>query len=54
MIADRYNYAPWGNLVFYYAGCHYAPGLNRLGRLDNGIEPLMTRGEFPARIRPVS
>lgn len=24
-----------------------------LGRLDGGIEPLLTRGEFPLRIAPV-
>ncbi len=44
---DLAYYAPWGNLVFYYAPYHYAPGLIRLGRLTTGIKPLMTRGEYP-------
>ncbi len=50
-IGDLCYYAPWGNLVLYYAGYRYAPGLIRLGRLDDGIEPLLTRGEFPASVR---
>lgn len=47
---DICYYAPWGNIVFYYAGYRYDPGLIRLGRLDGGIDPLMTRGTFPLRI----
>lgn len=50
-VGDLCYYAPWGNLVFYYAGYHYSSGLIRLGRLDSGIQPLRTRGEFPVRIR---
>jgi len=48
---DLCYYAPWGNLVFYYAGYRYSRGLIRLGRLDKGIEPLLTRGEFRLRVR---
>ncbi|WP_341991940.1 cyclophilin-like fold protein [Azorhizobium sp. AG788] len=48
---DLAYYAPWGNLVFYYAPYHYSPGLIRLGRLTTGIKPLMTRGEFPLLAR---
>nr|WP_250152495.1 cyclophilin-like fold protein [Ancylobacter radicis] len=44
---DIAYFAPWGNLVFYYADYHYWPGLIRLGRLDGGITPLLTRGQFP-------
>jgi hypothetical protein len=44
---DLAYYAPWGNLVFYHAGYHYSQGLIRLGRLDGGIKPLLTRGQFP-------
>lgn len=51
---DLCYYAPWGNLVFYYAGYRYSKGLIRLGRLDGGIEPLLTRGEFPVRIEPAN
>lgn len=48
---DLAYYAPWGNLVFYYAPYRYSPGLIRLGRLTTGIKPLMTRGEFPLLAR---
>nr|WP_255628094.1 cyclophilin-like fold protein [Phyllobacterium sp. KW56] len=51
---DLCYYAPWGNLVFYYAGYRYSKGLIRLGRLDGAIEPLLTRGEFPVRIEPAN
>lgn len=51
---DLCYYAPWGNLVFFYAGYRYSSGLIRLGRLDGGVEPLLTRGEFPLRIEPLS
>ena len=47
---DLCYYAPWGNLAFFYASYRYSSGLIRLGRLDGGIEPLLTRGEFPLRI----
>ncbi|WP_246519774.1 cyclophilin-like fold protein [Ancylobacter lacus] len=44
---DLAYYAPWGNLVFYYASYRYSPGLIRLGRLEGGVTPLLTRGRFP-------
>ena len=44
---DFCYYAPWGNLVFFYASYRYSRGLIRLGRLDEGIDPLLTKGEFP-------
>ena len=47
---DLCYYAPWGNLVFYYAGYRFSRGLIRLGRLDNGVAPLLSRGKFPLRI----
>lgn len=47
---DIAYYAPWGNLVFYYGSYRYSKGLIRLGRFDDGFEPLLTRGEFPLRI----
>ena len=46
-VGDLCYYAPWGNLVFYYDSYRYSPGLIRLGRLDGGIQPLLTRGKFP-------
>ena len=45
-VGDLAYYAPWGNLVFYYAPYRYSPGLIRLGRLDGGVLPLMDRGKF--------
>jgi hypothetical protein len=47
---DLCYYAPWGNLAFFYARYSYSRGLIRLGRLDHGFEPLLTRGKFPLRI----
>jgi hypothetical protein len=47
---DLCYYAPWGNLAFFYAGYRYSSGLIRLGRLDGGVSPLLTRGKFPLRI----
>ncbi|WP_020572906.1 cyclophilin-like fold protein [Rhizobium leguminosarum] len=48
---DLCYYAPWGNLVFYYGHYRYDSGLIRLGRLDDGFEPLLTRGKFPLKVR---
>lgn len=46
-VGDLAYYAPWGNLVFYHGHYRYSPGLIRLGRIDDGFKPLMTRGKFP-------
>lgn len=51
---DLCYYAPWGNLVMYYAGYRYSRGLIRLGRIEGGIAPLLVRGEFPLRIDRLS
>jgi hypothetical protein len=51
---DLGYYAPWGNLAFFYAGYRYSGGLIRLGRLDAGVEPLLTRGAFPLRAERAS
>jgi hypothetical protein len=51
---DLCYYAPWGNLVFFYDNYRYSNGLIRLGRLDNGFEPLLTKGKFPLRIELLS
>ena len=51
---DICYYAPWGNLVLYYADYKYSNGLVRLGRLNGGIEPLLTRGKFPLHIEFLS
>ena len=49
-VGDLCYYAPRGNLVFYYGHYRYASGLIRLGRLDDGVHPLMTRGRFDLRV----
>lgn len=53
-VGDLCYYAPWGNLVMYYAPYRWSRGLIRLGRLDGGIAPLMVRGEFPLRAEALS
>lgn len=50
---DFAYYAPWGNLVFYFAPYRYSSGLIRLGRIEGSSEPLKTRGEFPLRIERI-
>lgn len=51
---DICYYAAGGNLVFYYADYNYLNVLVRLGRLDCGIEPLLTKGKFPLHIQLLS
>jgi hypothetical protein len=50
---DVAYYAPWGNLVFFHDAYRYSKGLIRLGRFDDGFEPLLVRGDFPLRIERV-
>jgi hypothetical protein len=50
---DLCYYAPWGNLAFFHADYRYSKGLIRLGRLDEGVLPLKTRGKFPLHIERV-
>lgn len=47
---DLCYYIPWGNLAFFHDRYSSSRDLIRLGRLDRGIEPLLTRGEFPLHI----
>ena len=47
---DLCYYAPWGNLVLYYAPYRYASGLIRLGRLHDWETPLKTKGRHPVRV----
>jgi hypothetical protein len=47
---DLCYYAPWGNLALFHSGYQYSSGLIRLGRFDDGFEPLLMRGEFPLHI----
>ena len=53
-IGDLCYYVPWGNIIFYYRDYSPDSSVIRLGRLDGGIKPLMTRGTFPLRIRAAS
>ena len=50
---DVCYYVPWGNLAFFYNGYESSRDLVRLGRLDDGVEPLLTRGEYPLRIERI-
>ena len=50
---DLCYYIPWGNLAFFYDSYRSTSDLIRLGPLDAGVEPLLTRGEFPLRIEPI-
>jgi hypothetical protein len=50
---DLCYYVPWGNLAFFHGAYESTRDLVRLGRLDGGVEPLLTRGEFPLRIELV-
>ncbi|REG28354.1 hypothetical protein ATH84_106318 [Paracoccus versutus] len=47
---DLCYYAPWGNLALFHSPYRWSRGLIRLGRLDGGHEPLLTRGEHPLRV----
>lgn len=49
---DLCYFKPWGNLALFY-GDYRWDGLIRLGRFDNGFEPLLVRGEFPVRIERI-
>jgi hypothetical protein len=47
---DLCYYVPWGNLAFFRGSYDSTRDLVRLGRLDGGVRPLLTRGEFSLRI----
>ncbi|WEX91057.1 cyclophilin-like fold protein [Sinorhizobium garamanticum] len=51
---DLCYYIPWGNLAFFYGNYVSTRDLIRLGRIDGGVEPLLTRGEFPLHIERLS
>ena len=50
---DLCYFVPWGNLAFFHGPYESTRDLVRLGRLDGGVQPLLTRGEFPVRITAV-
>lgn len=47
---DICYYAPWGNLALFHSTYLWSPGLIRLGRLDDGVQPLLIKGEHHLRI----
>ncbi len=49
---DLCYFKPWGNLALFYAGYRWN-GLVRLGRIDNGFDPLLVRGEYPVHIERI-
>jgi hypothetical protein len=50
MPGDLAYYAPWGNLAFFHSIYRYSKGLIRIGRLNDAVRPLHTRGRFGLRI----
>lgn len=53
-VGDLCYYAPWGNLALFYGAYRWSQGLIRLGRLDDGPQPLLVRGEYPLRVETLS
>lgn len=49
-LGDLCYYAPWGNLALFHGSYRWSRGLIRLGKLDQGPEPLYVRGTYPLRI----
>ncbi len=49
---DLCYFRPWGNLALFY-GDYRWDGLIRLGRFDDGFDPLLVRGKFPVRIERI-
>lgn len=49
---DLCYFKSWGNLALFYADYKW-DGLIRLGRFDDGFEPLLVRGEFPVRLERI-
>ncbi|RWY90466.1 MFS transporter [Rhizobium leguminosarum] len=49
---DLCYFKPWGNLALFHADYRW-DGLIRLGRFDDGFEPLLVRGEYPVRIERI-
>lgn len=47
---DLAYYAPWGNIIFYYAGYRYSSGLIRLGRIEGSMDPLLEHAEYNVHI----
>lgn len=49
---DLCYFKPWGNLALFY-GDYQWDGLIRLGRFDDGFDPLRVKGQFPVRIEQI-
>lgn len=47
---DLCYFRGWGNLAFFHDDYRYRGDLIRLGRIEDGVEPLLVRGEFPLRL----
>ncbi|GLQ53835.1 MFS transporter [Devosia nitrariae] len=50
---DIAYWSPWGNLVFYYDGYRYDPGLIRLGRCDGSFDMLRRPGRYPVHLERI-
>lgn len=47
---DLAYYAPWGNIIFYYANYQYSSGLIRLGRIEGSVRPLLEQDSYRVHI----
>lgn len=47
---DLCYFRGWGNLAFFHGDYDYRGDLIRLGRIEGGTAPLLTRGTHPLRI----
>lgn len=52
-VGDITYYAPWGNLAIFYRDFGYSNGLIKLGRIDSGIELLVSPGALRATIEVI-
>ncbi|MDH6265627.1 hypothetical protein M2360_001017 [Rhizobium sp. SG_E_25_P2] len=53
-IGDICYYIPWGNLALFHGDYSSTRDLVRLGRIDGGVDPILTRGAYPMRISALS
>lgn len=51
---DLCYFIPWGNLAMFHGSYESTSDLIRLGRFNDGFQPLLKRGEFPLRIEAIA
>lgn len=50
---DLAYYAPWGDIIVYYADYQYSSGLIRLGRIEGSLQPLLRQASYSVHIELV-